>query len=731
MASFVREVLSATGTLGEIGNFPGKIGKIQKKLQDLKSGLLVHIDSKYSKFSSNLNDASSLTTQMEDLSLEIETLNNSINNHLKTQLGDCNKELLQLTNEIQELSLTLQVVNKIKTCYDAIEEGNEMVSEGKWLAASKTLAQGLDFVKRNNCGLDEENIKIMPVIKLEMIRQQQRILETVCKQWRERVVMSKEENQNVFWIKYSGDKQIIAKEMLQAMYFSELLEEQLVRLAINLKQNFLEPIMTKTCCLNIDEDNRKLTLTPTSAKSAPSPSLVFRQIRELFSFISIYLDVSLDPDQDHVTLLSSLSPHLCSWLTDSVVRLVLAPSVPDSPAQLSAYQETVDQTEQLQEYLVNTRLVPSDNLTLLNYARNVDAIFASKLCQNLLAESREIMKRDLFISTKVSPKEIENVEESIDDNDDVLAIPPNFPLPENTFQFPSCQISSSVLDLLALARKGLDDASEAKSLCQIRLYHTVRGVFSLWAAVTPTYHASILSSLPQTAALAHNSAFYLAHSLVTLGFEYRDKLPAVTAGTGGCPTFVDLVPKLREVGADLLLANMRLHRDTLKQILNTAGFPALATDRRLSSGAEQGVKQVISTLSHLHKVWSGVLPSNVYLKCIGTLLNTVMEELIQIVTTLEDISADAGEQLVSMLNQLSNKSTTLFESEEPKRYVKKWTKFKELIFILGASLREIEDGWGGGQGRLCAEFPAEQVKQLIRALFQNTERRAAVLAKIK
>jgi len=84
-----------------------------------------------------------------------------------------------------------------------------------------------------------------------------------------------------------------------------------------------------------------------------------------------------------------------------------------------------------------------------------------------------------------------------------------------------------------------------------------------------------------------------------------------------------------------------------------------------------------------------------------------------------------------MLNQLSNKSSDLFESEEPKRYVKKWTKFKELIFFLGASLREIEDGWSGGQGRLCAEFPAEQVKQLIRALFQNTERRAAVLAKIK
>jgi len=259
----------------------------------------------------------------------------------------------------------------------------------------------------------------------------------------------------------------------------------------------------------------------------------------------------------------------------------------------------------------------------------------------------------------------------------------------------------------------------------------VRSVFSLWCAVTPTYHSSVLSTLPQTAALAHNSAFFLAHKLITLGFQYKDKLPAVSAGPSGIPTFVDLVPSLREVGGELLLASMRSQRDQLKQILNTAGFPALATDRRLSSGAEQAVKLVTHGLTHLHKVWAGVLPTRVYLMCIGTLLNTVMEELIEIVTSLEDISADAGEQLVTMLKQLQDKSPALFDSEDPKRFVKKWSKYKELIFILGASLREIDESWGNGRGRLSSEFPAEQVKQLVRALFQNTERRAAILARIK
>ena len=153
MASFIREVLSATGTLGENLNFPSKIGKIQKKLEDLKSLLLVHIDTKYTKFSLNIGNVNALTENLKDLSDEIETLHNSINNHLKTQLGESNKELLELTNEIQELSLTLQVVTNIKICYDAIEDGHELLSEGKWLAASQTITKSLDFLKKNSSDL--------------------------------------------------------------------------------------------------------------------------------------------------------------------------------------------------------------------------------------------------------------------------------------------------------------------------------------------------------------------------------------------------------------------------------------------------------------------------------------------------------------------------------------------------------------------------------------------------
>lgn len=86
---------------------------------------------------------------------------------------------------------------------------------------------------------------------------------------------------------------------------------------------------------------------------------------------------------------------------------------------------------------------------------------------------------------------------------------------------------------------------------------------------------------------------------------------------------------------------------------------------------------------------------------------------------------------MSLLSQLLSKSRSLFSPEMPERYIRKWAKFEEVVRVLSANLREIEDRWEGGQGPLAKEVPGEQVKQLVRALFQNTERRAALLAKIK
>lgn len=50
--------------------------------------------------------------------------------------------------------------------------------------------------------------------------------------------------------------------------------------------------------------------------------------------------------------------------------------------------------------------------------------------------------------------------------------------------------------------------------------------------------------------------------------------------------------------------------------------------------------------------------------------------------------------------------------------------------ILNASLQEITEQWCDGAGILTANYKAEEIRHLIRALFQNTDRRAKALSRI-
>lgn len=64
-------------------------------------------------------------------------------------------------------------------------------------------------------------------------------------------------------------------------------------------------------------------------------------------------------------------------------------------------------------------------------------------------------------------------------------------------------------------------------------------------------------------------------------------------------------------------------------------------------------------------------------------------------------------------------------------HVHLWPRFQELRHLLGAGLKDIEDRWTSGKGPLAHHFAADEVKQMIRALFQNTDHRAATLSRIK
>lgn len=61
---------------------------------------------------------------------------------------------------------------------------------------------------------------------------------------------------------------------------------------------------------------------------------------------------------------------------------------------------------------------------------------------------------------------------------------------------------------------------------------------------------------------------------------------------------------------------------------------------------------------------------------------------------------------------------------------KSWVKLTQLQMMLNGSMAQITEQWCEGKGPLTLNYRADEIKHLIRALFQNTDRRAKALATI-
>ncbi|KAK2561588.1 Centromere/kinetochore protein zw10-like protein [Acropora cervicornis] len=209
------------------------------------------------------------------------------------------------------------------------------------------------------------------------------------------------------------------------------------------------------------------------------------------------------------------------------------------------------------------------------------------------------------------------------------------------------------------------------------------------------------ATLPQLAALHHNNCMYIAHHLLTLGHQFRPRLPEPL--NQGMASFVDLVPVIRQIGEKCFLDQLKIQQSNLLELVkNTQGFANVHEEAK-NLQVEKTMKQILHLLTNLGKVWKGILPINIYCQSLGALFDDVIQYIAWEVLQLEDICT----------------------------VVPHWTRYKELIGILKASLQEIGDRWTDGKGPLAQEFTAQEVRGLIRAIFQNTDRRAAILAKIK
>uniref|UniRef100_A0A672HK65 Centromere/kinetochore protein zw10 homolog n=1 Tax=Salarias fasciatus TaxID=181472 RepID=A0A672HK65_SALFA len=741
MASFVTEVLASSGKL-EKEDLSGKISKMSRKVEETKEEVCDMINKRYGEFLPTLQSSEDLMVQVDTVSKEMDTLKNWIETEVLQNVHVAVAEYTKLKQQLEKNTIIITMLEHLKEFHNAMEEFNKALPEKKYVDA----ANQLERAKKSVDSLKSEKISDLPlfsVLSSELTVQRENLLFHLGDEWKQLVIWKLPSSKgktshsekvcesilnNVWKLQSASVKSILlAQVFIVSLAIQGALQHKLKLFSQVLLKNMLKPlVMHASLEVRLMEKQGEgttmaLQCSEQSHEERSAPAVVYRKLLLVLKTL-------------HSALLGKDGPE--NVPIACIIRECLLYSIPTDSSQLENYSTVIKETEEFEKSLKEMEYLQRDSTDLLKYARDVNCHFASKKCKDVIVAARKLMTSKMHNTVKV--RETRPSYLLIGEDAAPMANPKQ--LSPMSMRLPACRISESVEQLMELALDTLREAIGSSTQCALQLFFTVRNIFQLFCDVVPTYHKENLLKFPHLAAIQHNNCMYLAHQLLTLGHHFRPHLPQPL--NESFATFVDMVPGFRKLGAQCFLTQLKVQSAELLERLSTAHNFCNLDDEDNYIAASKAVRQVIHQLKQLGTVWQDVLPVSIYCKAMGSLLNTAVTEIIAKIMMLEDISSEDGEHLHTLCQSVIEEGPLVFiplaeenrnrkYQEEVPLHVRKWGTFRELVLVLRANLQEIVDRWADGKGPLAMEFSSLEVKSLIRALFQNTERRAVALSKIK
>ncbi|XP_069001902.1 centromere/kinetochore protein zw10 homolog isoform X1 [Embiotoca jacksoni] len=768
MSSFVTEVLASSGKL-EKEDLCSKISKMSRKVEDTKEEVCDMINKKYVDFLPSLQGYEELMQQVDTVSKEMDDLKTYIESEVRQNIHVAVAENTKLKHQLEKNTIIMSMLGHLKEFSNAMEESNKALQEKKYVDAADQLVKArktLDSLK----GWKTSQLPLISALSSELTVQRENLIYHLEGEWKRLVIWRLPSSKDPAGVKSflkvelnlsdacRKDGEVkppaLLHAVLQALAVQGQLQHKIKLFSQVLLKYMLKPLVM-FASLSVRETQQReegtvlalQCLEESHEEERSSPSQVYSKLRLVLQTLhSHLLDVSIGDKK----LSAVLGELIWEELSQCIIHECLVYSIPANSSQLDKYITVIKETEEFEKSLEKMEYLQGDSTDLLKYARDVNCHFASKKCKDVIVAARKLMTSKMHNTVRITPdsklrlpklpspsSEVKVKQETAKDE---ATMENAKQLSAWSLRLPACRISESVQQLMELALNTLCEAVGSSTQCTLQLFFTVRNIFQLFYDVVPTYHKENLLKFPHLAAIQHNNCMYLAHHLLTLGHHFRSHLPP--ALSEGVATFVDMVPGFKKLGAKCFLAQMNVQRAELLERLSTAHNFCNLDDKDNYTAASKAVRQVIHQLKQLGTVWQDVLPVTIYCKAMGNLLNTAITEVIAKIMMLEDISSEDGEHLHTLCQTVIEEGPLVFiplaeenrnkkYQEEVPLYVRKWSTFKELVIVLRANLQEIVDRWADGKGPLALEFSSSEVKNLIRALFQNTERRAMALTKIK
>lgn len=388
MTSFLTDVLVTAGKL-EKENLGEKITEIEKEITRLKSNVKSFMDDKYAMFTSKLMSDQHLVANEEKLLEEMNTLHKKIDDQVKVELPGSIKELKNLSQALKESNMMLQLSNQLLSLHECIKSIKNYQEGKQYVDAAKTLCrmQTILYNKQNNL----TELDIYRAIEDEYSNLYTSFLFTSSSLLRERIC----------WTGVDKDAKTVTLsvknefndmgDLIQGLHLIDNLGSHLHKFATTIMDHMIIPIINDDCSVHV-KDEKVFTVEILNKRQSPSYKAVLHNLELLFKFLHQHLNVTVYDDE---TFLKQIQPYLLDRLSESLTADCLSQIVPTCSADLKNFIPIVQAINDFQYFLVDIGFITSDQLFLSEYTKNIDKVFIERICQDLLAKARNIMKKDL------------------------------------------------------------------------------------------------------------------------------------------------------------------------------------------------------------------------------------------------------------------------------------------------------------------------------------------------
>jgi centromere/kinetochore protein ZW10 len=184
-------------------------------------------------------------------------------------------------------------------------------------------------------------------------------------------------------------------------------------------------------------------------------------------------------------------------------------------------------------------------------------------------------------------------------------------------------------------------------------------------------------------------------------------------------------------------AEMESQRTIIRDMLDGAQGFSNCNAEPFASACESAVSITEERLRDVHKQWASILSRSALLQSSASLLSTALGKMIMEIEEIQDIGEEESKKLRQLCDEMS-KVKDLFMQEHAEGgetsdmtgiYCPNWFKFQYLGELLESSLADIKYLWTEGELRL--EFEADEVTDLIEALFADSDYRRKAIADIR